>query len=153
DEGVTAHAAAGSGRARIRAFGLVAGGRRASLERREGARAVALVGSRAGTAEGLGLAAPPGRELARRGAVVVSGLARGVDAAAHEGALDGGGLTVAVLGTGPDVVYPRRNAALHRRILDHGLVISEYWPGTEAAPWRFPARKRWDPPPRRTPRQ
>lgn len=123
-------------------FCLFARGRLDTLERLEEAPAVALVGSRAGTAEGLWLAAHLGRELARRGAVVVSGLARGVDAAAHEGALDGGGLTVAVLGTGPDVVYPRRNAALHRRILDHGLVISEYWPGTEAAPWRFPARNR-----------
>ena len=123
-------------------FALFATGRHEALDRLHEAPAVALVGSRAATAEGLWLAAHLGRELARRGAVVVSGMARGVDAAAHEGALDGGGVTVAVLGTGPDVVYPRRNAPLHRRILERGLVLSEYWPGTEAAPWRFPARNR-----------
>jgi DNA processing protein len=72
---------------------------------------------------------------------VVSGLALGVDAAGHLGALDVGGDTVAVLGCGPDVAYPRTNAGLYRRILESGLILSEYAPGTPPAPWRFPARK------------
>lgn len=73
----------------------------------------------------------------------MSGLARGVDAAAHMGALDGGGTTVAVLGSAADTVYPRSNAGLAAAILRAGgSVVSEYWPGTRPAPWRFPARNR-----------
>lgn len=73
---------------------------------------------------------------------MVSGLAHGIDAASHEGALDAGGPTVAVLGCGIDVAYPRRNRALAARIRESGLLLSEYWPGTPPAPWRFPARNR-----------
>ena len=81
--------------------------------------------------------------LAERGAVVVSGLAHGIDAAAHEGALAAGGVTVAVLGCGVDVPYPRRNRDLARADRRRsGMLISEYWPGTAPAPWRFPARNR-----------
>ena len=76
-----------------------------------------------------------------RGAVVVSGLAHGIDAAAHEGALAAGGVTVAVLGCGVDVPYPRRNRVLAARSRHRGALVSEYWPGTPPAPWRFPARK------------
>ena len=76
------------------------------------------------------------------GMSVVSGMALGVDAAGHLGALEAGGATIAVLGCGPDVAYPRTNAGLHRRILETGLVLSEYAPGTPPAPWRFPARNR-----------
>jgi DNA processing protein len=104
--------------------------------------AVAIVGSRRATAAGRALARSLAGELAARGAVVVSGLAHGIDAAAHEGALASGGTTVAVLGAGVDVPYPRRNRDLGARIRERGLLASEYWPGTPPAPWRFPARNR-----------
>lgn len=103
---------------------------------------VAIVGSRRATSAGRAFARGLAADLAGRGAVVVSGLAHGIDAAAHEGALDGGGVTVAVLGCGVDVPYPRRNRALADRIRDGGLLLSEFWPGTPPAPWRFPARNR-----------
>jgi DNA processing protein len=74
--------------------------------------------------------------------VVVSGLARGVDGEAHKGALETGGRTVAVLGCGIDRDYPAVHAELARRIGESGLVVSEYAPGVEPAPWRFPARNR-----------
>src|SRR5438552_18371328 len=83
-----------------------------------------------------------GRELAAAGLVVVSGLARGVDGEAHRGALDAGGLTVAVLGCGIDRDYPAAHADLARRICERGRVVSEYEPGVQPAPWRFPARNR-----------
>ena len=103
---------------------------------------VAIVGCRRATAQGAAFARELAAALARRGAVVVSGLAHGIDAAAHEGALDAGGTTVAVLGCGVDVPYPRRNRALARRVCESGALMSEYWPGTPPAPWRFPARNR-----------
>lgn len=102
----------------------------------------AVVGARACSGYGASVARTLGRELAAAGAVVVSGLARGVDGEAHRGALEAGGATVAVLGCGVDIDYPRANAALARRIEATGLVVSEYPPGTEPAPWRFPARNR-----------
>jgi DNA processing protein len=74
--------------------------------------------------------------------VVVSGLARGIDAEAHRGTLAAGGCTVAVLGCGIDRDYPRSHAELARRIRATGAVVSEYPPGVEPAPWRFPARNR-----------
>ncbi|TML38496.1 MAG: DNA-protecting protein DprA, partial [Actinobacteria bacterium] len=83
-----------------------------------------------------------GRELAAAGLVVVSGLARGVDGEAHRGALEAEGLTVAVLGCGIDRDYPAAHAELGRRIRERGLIVSEYEPGVEPAPWRFPARNR-----------
>lgn len=104
--------------------------------------AVAVVGSRRATAQGLALARELGAGLARRGAVVVSGLAYGIDTAAHLGALAEGGLTVAVLGCGVDVAYPRRNRDLAQRIAERGALVSEFWPGTPPAAWRFPARNR-----------
>ena len=82
------------------------------------------------------------RELAAAGLVVVSGMARGIDGEAHRGALEGGGRTVAVLGCGIDRDYPAAHAELARRIGENGLVVSEYEPGVEPAPWRFPARNR-----------
>ncbi len=104
---------------------------------------VAVVGSRRAGSAALAFTRALCGALAGRGAVVVSGLALGVDAAAHEGALEVGGTTVAVLGGGVDDPTPRRNAALATRMLDAGnLVVSEYWPGTSAASWRFPARNR-----------
>jgi DNA processing protein len=104
--------------------------------------AVAIVGARVCSPYGKQVARMLGRELAAAGLVVVSGLARGVDGEAHRGALDAGGLTVAVLGCGVDCDYPARHAELARRICATGLVVSEYAPGVEPAPWRFPARNR-----------
>jgi DNA processing protein len=103
---------------------------------------VAVVGARASSAGGAAFARRLAYGLARRGACVVSGMARGIDAAAHTGALDAGGTTIAVLGCGVDVAYPRRNAPLARAIEERGALVSEYWPGTPPAPWRFPARNR-----------
>jgi DNA processing protein len=105
-------------------------------------RAAAVVGARSCSPYGALVARMLGRELAAAGLVVVSGLARGVDGEAHRGALEARGLTVAVLGCGIDRDYPASNAQLSRRIEEQGLVISEYEPGVEPAPWRFPARNR-----------
>jgi DNA processing protein len=104
--------------------------------------AVAVVGARACSPYGSQVARMLGRELAAAGLVVVSGLARGVDGEAHRGALEAGGSTVAVLGCGIDRDYPAVHAELARRICASGLVVSEYEPGVEPAPWRFPARNR-----------
>jgi DNA processing protein len=104
--------------------------------------AVAIVGARACSGYGAAVARGLGRELAAAGLVVVSGLARGVDADAHRGALEAGGATVAVLGCGIDRDYPAAHAELARRVAAAGLVVSEYAPGVEPAPWRFPARNR-----------
>jgi DNA processing protein len=104
--------------------------------------AVAIVGARACSPYGRQVARRLGRELAAAGLVVVSGLARGVDAEAHRGSLEGGGATVAVLGCGIDRDYPAAHAELARRVAASGLVVSEYAPGVEPAPWRFPARNR-----------
>jgi DNA processing protein len=104
--------------------------------------AVAIVGARSCSSYGAGVARELARELARAGVVVVSGLARGIDGEAHRGTLEGGGRTVAVLGCGIDRDYPRSHSELARRIREHGAVVSEYPPGVEPAPWRFPARNR-----------
>jgi DNA processing protein len=103
---------------------------------------VAIVGARACSPYGRHVARVFGRELAAAGLVVVSGMARGVDGEAHRGALEAGGATVAVLGCGIDRDYPAAHAELARRICADGLVASEYAPGVEPAPWRFPARNR-----------
>jgi DNA processing protein len=104
--------------------------------------AVAIVGARACSPYGAQVARTLGRELAAAGLVVVSGLARGIDGEAHRGALDAGGTTVAVLGCGVDRDYPASHRDLAARIAEHGLIVSEYAPGVEPAPWRFPARNR-----------
>lgn len=106
------------------------------------AHAVAIVGARACSPYGRQVARMLGRELAAAGVVVVSGLARGVDGEAHRGALDAGGHTVAVLGCGIDRDYPAVHASLARAIAERSLIVSEYEPGVEPAPWRFPARNR-----------
>jgi DNA processing protein len=103
---------------------------------------VAVVGARSCSTYGTQVARTLGRELAAAGLVVVSGLARGIDGDAHRGALDGGGTTVAVLGCGIDRDYPAVHADLAGRIRATGLIVSEYGPGVEPAPWRFPARNR-----------
>lgn len=104
--------------------------------------ALAIVGARACSAYGAQVARSLAREAAAAGLVVVSGLARGIDGEAHRGALESGGVTVAVLGCGIDRDYPAGHAELACRIRESGLVVSEYAPGVEPAPWRFPARNR-----------
>jgi DNA processing protein len=113
----------------------------AGLDALRGATA-AVVGARACSPYGSHVARMLGRELAAAGLVVVSGLARGVDGEAHRGALEAGGTTVAVLGCGIDRDYPAAHRELAGRIRASGLVVSEYAPGVEPAPWRFPARNR-----------
>jgi DNA processing protein len=103
---------------------------------------VTIVGARRASGYGLRVAERLGRDLALAGVTVVSGMARGIDSAAHRGALLGGGRTVAVLANGPDVVYPPMNQDLYGRILDSGAVISEHPPGTRARRHHFPARNR-----------
>lgn len=103
---------------------------------------IAIVGSRKPTAYGLSVAERFGRELAGAGAVVVSGMARGIDCAAHRGALQAGGTTVAVLGGGADVCYPREAANMYQQIRQTGAVLSEQPPGTEPRSEHFPERNR-----------
>ena len=103
---------------------------------------VAVVGARSCSPYGAQVARMLGRELAAAGLVVVSGLARGVDGEAHRGALEAGGATVGVLGCGVDRDYPAAHRELAARIRESGLVVAEYPPGVEPAPWRFPARNR-----------
>jgi DNA processing protein len=103
---------------------------------------VAVVGARSCSSYGAQVARDLARELAAAGVVVVSGMARGIDGEAHRGALEAGGVTVAVLGCGIDRDYPRSHADLADRIRQNGAVVSEYPPGVEPAPWRFPARNR-----------
>lgn len=105
------------------------------------APAVAIVGSRAASAIALETAARLASDLAARGIVVVSGLARGVDSSAHRGALKTG-RTIAVLGSGVDVIYPSEHKPLAAEISQSGLVVSEYPPGTRALPFHFPMRNR-----------
>ena len=113
-------------------------GRPAALE----APAVAIVGSRTGTPYAREVAARLGADLAGRGVAVVSGLARGVDAAAHGGALDAGGITIAALGCGADVVYPPEHAPLLAQLTAQGAAVSELAPGAPPRPFHFPRRNR-----------
>jgi DNA processing protein len=107
-----------------------------------GRPAVAIVGSRRATPTGLTVARVLSRGLVDAGAVVISGMARGVDGAAHEGALEADGHTVAVLGTGVDVAYPPEHANLRERIARSGLLVSEYPPGMPPFASHFPLRNR-----------
>ena len=105
--------------------------------------AIAIVGSRSATAQGLDSARAFGRALGEQGWVVVSGLAQGIDGAAHEGALQAPGAgTVAVVGTGLDRVYPPAHRDLARRIAAQGALVSEFAPGVQALPEHFPLRNR-----------
>jgi len=110
--------------------------------RSDDALAVAVVGARRATAYGLAVAEALGADLAARGVTVVSGLARGIDTAAHRGALRAGGRTIAVLGSGVDVIYPPENRGLAARIEMSGAVVSTFEPGTPALPYHFPLRNR-----------
>jgi DNA processing protein len=103
---------------------------------------VAIVGSRTPTPYGVRVAQQAAAAAARAGVVVVSGMALGLDTRAHRGALDAGGKTIAVLGSGVDVPYPRRNRQLYADVVVHGLVLSEQEPGTDPQPGSFPRRNR-----------
>lgn len=112
---------------------------RGELQERD-ARSVAVVGTRQVSADGLRRAARMARELVEHDVMIASGLAKGVDAAAHEATLTAGGRTVAVMGTGIAApVYPAENRPLARKILDQGgALISQFWPGSGPAKWTFP---------------
>ncbi|WP_244916772.1 DNA-processing protein DprA [Pandoraea apista] len=112
------------------------------LPNRAGDRAVALVGSRRATPQGRDNARHFARVLGGAGVTVVSGLAAGIDAAAHEGALETAGRTCAVVGTGADIVYPARHGALAERIAERGLLLSAFPIGTPPRPDHFPRRNR-----------
>ncbi len=103
-------------------------------------RAMAVVGTRQSSREGRAAAFQVSRELATRGITVVSGLAKGIDTAAHEGALHGGGRTIAVLGTGINVVYPAENVTLAAQVSASGACVSQFWPAMRGTRWTFPAR-------------
>lgn len=107
-----------------------------------GRPALAIVGSRNATAQGVANAEAFARALSESGFAIVSGLALGIDAAAHRGALAGSGNTIAVLGTGADVVYPARNRALAHDIVERGLLVSEFPLGTRPLAGNFPRRNR-----------
>jgi DNA processing protein len=103
---------------------------------------VAIVGTRAATPMGIADAREIAAFCAHAGITVVSGLAIGIDGAAHEGAIDAGGLTVGVVATGLDIVYPRRHRGLYERVKAQGLIVGENDYGTQPLPWRFPVRNR-----------
>lgn len=103
---------------------------------------VAIVGARSASAQGLATARDFARTLSRAGLIITSGMADGIDGAAHTAALEAGSKTVAVVGTGPDLVYPRKHRDLAARIVENGVIASEFPPGTEARPDHFPRRNR-----------
>ena len=105
-------------------------------------RSIAVIGSRKGTGYGVAVAKEIAARAASLGVTVISGLARGIDSAAHRGALEAGGKTIAVLGNGTDVYYPRENRRLQDEIGEKGLLISEYGPGVGAEAYHFPMRNR-----------
>ncbi|WP_432665068.1 DNA-processing protein DprA [Wukongibacter baidiensis] len=109
---------------------------------KEDKNAIAIIGSRKCTSYGKNIAYKFAKELASYGITVVSGMAYGIDSAAHRGALDGGGRTIAVLGCSVDICYPKSNANLMRDIIENGAVISEYPLGTNPTPGNFPRRNR-----------
>lgn len=105
-------------------------------------RCAAVVGSRNTTEYGRSTAVAISKRLAAKDVAVVSGLARGIDTCAHRGALSAGGSTIAVLGCGVDICYPKENSGIKKEIEEAGLVISEYAPGTEPKKYHFPQRNR-----------
>ncbi|MGU7783352.1 DNA-processing protein DprA [Burkholderia sp. PU8-34] len=106
------------------------------------ARSIAIVGSRHATPQGLADATRFARTLSDAGLAIVSGLALGIDGAAHRGGLDGRSSTIAVIGTGADLVYPARHRPLAHEIAAHGVIVSEWPLGTPARAWHFPQRNR-----------
>jgi DNA processing protein len=123
-------------------WALIGRGRPGLLCDLEPQAAVTIVGSRRATSYGREVARELGREVGMAGLVVVSGLAFGIDACAHRGALDAGGQTLAVLGCGPDTAYPAANRGLWRQVAESGAVVSELPPGSTPWRWSFPARNR-----------
>lgn len=105
-------------------------------------KSIAIVGSRNCTSYGIAVARGLAKSAAEHGVAVISGLARGIDSAAHRSALEAGGKTIGVLGTGIDVFYPAENRDIQKKISESGLLISEYEPGTPARPYNFPKRNR-----------
>ncbi len=103
---------------------------------------VSIVGTRKPTLYGTQMAERLGRELAARGVTVVSGMARGIDAIAHQGAMAANGRAIGVLGTGVNVCYPKENKKLYEKVLERGAIISEFPLGTHPAPENFPVRNR-----------
>jgi DNA processing protein len=103
---------------------------------------IGVVGTRKPTLYGTQMAERLGRELAARGVVVVSGMARGIDAIAHQGAMAANGRAVGVLGTGVNVCYPKENKKLYEKVLERGAIVSEFPLGTHPAPENFPIRNR-----------
>ncbi|MDP9192985.1 MAG: DNA-processing protein DprA [Acidobacteriota bacterium] len=103
---------------------------------------LAIVGSRRASVYAINVAELLARQLAPTGITIVSGLALGVDCASHTAALDSGGTTIAVLGTGIDVIYPRANRGLFQRIAERGLIVTEFPPGSPPRPEHFPIRNR-----------
>jgi DNA processing protein len=104
--------------------------------------AIAVIGSRRCTSYGRKVARKLARDFVRSGVAVVSGLARGIDGEAHRGVLEAGGVTMAVLGNGLDICYPPEHDRLSEKILEKGVLLSEYPPGTDPARYRFPERNR-----------
>ncbi|NRD71832.1 DNA-protecting protein DprA [Shewanella sp. VB17] len=103
---------------------------------------IAIVGSRAASRAGLQLAYQFGKELSELAFTVCSGMAAGIDGSAHQGCIDSEGRTLAVLGTGIDIVYPKRHRQIYESIQTNGAVISGFWPGTKPFPGNFPKRNR-----------
>lgn len=103
---------------------------------------LSIVGTRRPTVYGLQMAERMGRDLAARGLTIVSGLARGIDAMAHQGAMAVGGRAIGVLGTGIDVCYPKENKKLYEKVLERGAIVSEFPVGSHPAPENFPVRNR-----------
>jgi DNA processing protein len=104
--------------------------------------AISIVGTRKPTLYGTQMAERLGRELAQRGIVIISGLARGIDAISHKGALAANGRAIGVLGTGIDVCYPKENKKLYEKVLERGAILSEFPTGMHPAPENFPVRNR-----------
>jgi DNA processing protein len=123
------------------AWALIGRGDPALLGRLDPTEAVTIVGARRASSYGREVARDLARDLAGAGLTVVSGLAFGIDACVHRGAIEAG-LTVAVLGSGADVAYPAAHRSLWRQVCDRGLILSELPPGTSAWRWSFPARNR-----------
>jgi DNA processing protein len=121
---------------------LFVAGRAEALARVRDEPAVAIVGTRNPSPYGREVAHGLGRGLAAAGVPVVSGLALGIDATAHRGCLEAGGVPLAVLACGPDVAYPRRHRGLHREVAERGAVVAELPPGVHPFRWSFPARNR-----------
>jgi DNA processing protein len=133
---------AGLGDAADAPWALIGRGDPELLRGLEPQAAVTIVGSRRATSYGREVAQELGREVGTAGLLVISGLAFGIDACAHRGALDAGRRTLAVLGCGPDTAYPPAHRALWRRVVETGAVVSELPPGSTPWRWSFPARNR-----------